>query len=150
MSLIWVEASIASWYVLLVMISRNLPIGLQCMHILTMRGHLIRMNGSMVSYLLLKKLWEPGYWAMRQVVRAKSFTCFTLHRLVRFCLLVLVFFWGGFVCLVLFGLARWPICATVLSIDDYFSITPWLPLLSQRAQQSPKKKDVRDDPMRGQ
>ena len=48
-------------------------------------------------FLLLKKLWEPGYWAMRQVVRAKSFTCFTLHRLVRFCLLVLVFclFWGG-------------------------------------------------------
>ena len=40
----------------------------------------------------------------------------------------------------LFGLARWPICAIVLSIDDYFSITPWLPLLLQRAQLSPKKK----------
>ena len=43
---------------------------------------------------------------MRQVVRAKSFTCFTLHRLVRFCLLVLVCLGGGLVCLVLFGLAR--------------------------------------------
>ena len=36
--------------------SRNLLIGLQSMHTLTMLGYLTRMNGSMVSYLLLKKL----------------------------------------------------------------------------------------------
>ena len=75
---------------------------------------------------------------MRQVVRAKSFTCFTLHRLVRFFLLVLVC-WGGLCLLCVVWFVRWPICAIVLSIDDYFSITPWLPLLLQRAQLWPKK-----------
>ena len=29
-----------------------------------------RSNGSMAFYLLLKRLWEPGFWAMHQVVRA--------------------------------------------------------------------------------
>ena len=29
-----------------------------------MVGHKIRMDGSMVFYELLKRLWEPGYWAM--------------------------------------------------------------------------------------
>ena len=71
--------------------------------------------------------------------RRVGWTLLLDHRLVRFffgwCLCV-----GGVFCCLLFGLARWPICAIVLSIDDYFSITPWLPLLLQRAQLCPKKK----------
>ena len=34
-----------------------------------------RIIGSMAFYELLKMLWEPGFWAMHQVVRA--YTCFT-------------------------------------------------------------------------
>ena len=89
--------------------------------------------------LAAEEVWEPGYWAMRQVVRAKSFTCFTLHRLVRFCWLVLVC-WGGLclLCVVWFG-SLTNLCDRVIN-RWLFSITPWLPLLLQRAQLSPKKK----------
>ena len=87
------------------MISRNLLIGLQSMHILTMRGHLIRMNGSMVILFAAEEVVRAGVLSYAPGSESKSFTCFTLRRLVRFCWLVLVS-WGGFCLLCLFGLVR--------------------------------------------
>ena len=54
--------------------------------------------------LAAEEVVRAGVLSYAQVVRAKSFTCFTLHRLVRFCWLVLVC-WGGLclLCVVWFG-----------------------------------------------
>ena len=104
------------------------------------RGY--RIIGSIAFYVLLKRLWEPGYWAMHQVVRA--YTCFTCLTFIDWSVLVGLFLVVGAVGLLwfCFCFVLWPICAIVLSTDDQFSTISWLPQLLWRAQHWSKKKGL--------